>query len=182
LGIDDVNETPQAAILNTDGSFVATVDLWNAMPSKEKLMASVPSGFSDAPAGAKLTIAMGDFEVWHAPTGLAMLKQLDTNKFILITSGGIVSTLTPKLPKGYTVASLVQSDNRWLVRVGGPGITPESVPKYDLYEFRPDDGVLIRKLDLEPAPGTGAACEHNGEFKLIHWTDGKLYLETARPE
>ena len=180
LGVNDVNETPQAAILNTDGSFVTNVDLWNALPSDEKLAASVPNGFSNAPMDMKLTIAVGAFQIWHTPAGLALLKQRDFNKIILVTSGGTVSTVTPKIPKGYTVDSTVQSDNRWLLRVNGPEST-DAIAKYDIYEFRSDDGVLVSKLNTEPAPSSGFACEHDGEFKLLHWIDKKPYLETAKP-
>jgi hypothetical protein len=181
LGVNDVNETPQAAILNTDGSFVANVDLWNALPSNEKLAASVPNGFSSASTGMKLSIAVGAYQIWHTPSGLALLKQRDTNKIILVTSGGSVSTVTPRIPKGYTVDSFVESDNRWLLRVNGPE-NADAIAKFDIYEFRSDDGVLVRKLSTEPAPSSGFACEHDGEFRLLHWIDKKPYLETAKPE
>ena len=181
LGVDDVNLTPQAAILNSDGSYVAQVDLSNALPSDAKLTAGVPNGFSGAPAAMKLTLGVGAYRIEHTPSGLALLKQRDTNKIILVSSGGSVTTVTPKLPKGDTVDSFVESDKRWLLRVNGPE-NSDAVAKFDIYEFRSDDGVLVRKLNTDPAPSAGFACEHDGEFKLLHWIDKKPYLETAKPQ
>lgn len=181
LGFDEGNLAPRAAILDSGGSYVTSVDLGDVLPTNNELKAAVPPGLSrNMPESMKIAQGLKYYRFWHTPSGLALMKQ-DTNKIILITSGGVVTTVTPKIPKGYTANSFIQSDKRWLLRVMGPEDDYE-VSKFDIYEFRSEDGTLVRKLDTEPAPSGGFACEHDGEFKLLHWIDKKAYLEVAKPK
>lgn len=180
LGIDDVNLTPQAAILHSDGSLRAYVDLWNEIPSNDALAATVSKGFGQGSELMKLSIGLGSYRIEHTPTGLALFRYGISNKIILVSSSGAISTVTPQIPKGYTVDSLVESDKRWLLRVDGPD--SDSDAKFQIFEFRSDDGTLVGAMNTAPAPSSGFACERDGEFRLMHWVDKKPYLEIAKPQ
>lgn len=180
LGIDDVNLTPQSAILRPDGTLRAYVDLWSALPSNDALAAGVPKGFGQGSELMKLSIGLGAYRIGHTPTGLALLKQDNTDKIILISSDGTVSTVTVQIPTGYAVDSFVESDKRWLLRVNSPD--SDSDAKFKIFEFRSDDGALMSEINTAPAPSSGFSCERDGEFRLLHWIDKKPYLETAKPQ
>lgn len=180
LGIDNANLTPQAVILHSDGTLRAYVDLWNALPSNDALAATVPKGFDHGAELMKLSIGLGAYRIGHTATGLALFRQDTSNKIILVSSSGAVSTVTVQIPKGYAVDSFVESDKRWLLRVNSPD--SDSDGKFQIFEFRSDDGVLMSEINTAPAPSSGFACERDGEFRLVHWIDKKPYLETAKPQ
>jgi hypothetical protein len=179
-GYDYGNQTPRVAILDSGGAYLTSVNLENALPTNNELQSSLPARYKMMPESERAAGAFNFYQMWPTPSGMALMKQ-GTTKIILITSGGGVRTVTPKLPEGYTVTSFVQSDKRWLLRAKGPD-TEGQAGKFDIYEIRGDDGSLIRKLDTSPAPSVGFACEHDGEFKLFHWVDEKPHLEIAKPQ
>jgi len=178
IGIDDVNLVTQAAILNPDGSLRAFTDLSSVFPSSEGLMASVPPGFSSAPRDLKLTIGANMLRIGHVPGGLALMLINIHGKIPIIGQDGAVHAITPHIPKGYFVDSTLNSTDKLLLRVRTSDTSDE---EHLLMDINPLDGSLTRIVDTGDVPASGFACEHDGEFLMLHWIDKKPHVQIGKP-
>jgi hypothetical protein len=113
-----------------------------------------------------------------------------------VSESGIVRSVVPRLPKGSVIAGFVPSTgSNWNIRLGGINDSTYSHPDSSgtlggasmkmstlMAEFSPNDGSLVRELDLG-AVDVYPACAEPNQYTLFtgHYEDGQLQIVEASP-
>ena len=177
-GFDTANNIPRLILINPDGEMLRPLDLPSAFDKRGELEGLEQSGRPGGLAGSQI-YSQGVFTA----QSLGLVYSLRGSSSVLsITGDGTLREVQVKNPFGYTFDTLLSSNGKWIVRfrrAGLPtkGATDTSPESGNLLYFQvdPQDGSLLRELQLSSQQMTWLACEHDGQLTAFK-TDAKSNL------
>ena len=180
---DRINARPHLVILDSGGDRKRELQIPAVMDENPVFS----GGTSSDPA--QQVNAESSMTYWKF--GLArnkvLLYQVRSNMPILeVGAGGASREVAIDHPKGYTIDSVLPSNDRWLIRfrkdglseTGGSSTDPKT-KNFVLYEVDPADGHLRRQIEMAVGMFYSASCEKDGTITAFSVDQEKVKLLSA---
>jgi hypothetical protein len=188
LGIETTTARPVLALLDSHGNSLRPLESEDAISPADTILHSSKRGeamLESIPGPGRLRAALSRFSFVHYRGSLLLLEPGSKPKVTEISVGGQFRTVQLHLPPGFDADSLLSSDRYWLLRVL-PVDEAEKHPEgskedWGLFQFDPDTGDFLRKINAGDLAASDIVCAHDGEFLAFQWVDGKAHLMAANP-
>jgi hypothetical protein len=177
------------------GTFLAYGYDWNRRSSRlallkedGTLLKELPIPVDDAP-DPMLGAGRSSRAAQLIPHGRSILVlQNEKSPLLEVSESGAIRVIRPKLTKGLQIETVIPSDQDLYVILSPEGwgpsvaqrISEQSMP---MYEISAEDGILLRRFELDDRTALGVACVHDRKFLSIDYRDGKVVplVGTAEP-
>ena len=172
FGSDRNDHSAKLVMLKADGTWLRSLEI-----PKGATPASMVSG-KDAPrhsvmAASELVPEGRSIVVVQNRTGFPLLE---------VNEGGAIREIHPKLARDEQIESLISADHN-LYLVASEETVSNSRQEH-IYEVSPDDGTVLRRIELsDNRRVSDAACVYEGKFLSIDYGDGQVVplVGTAEP-
>lgn len=168
LGVDEVNKIPVLALLDTDGTFIRSIDLDNRPFDNS---ASLQAIYRDAAGGTASTTQIAATSAAFVPFGVKVLFYVPGSKLPvhILGEGGEEDSVQLHLPPQYLLETMLPSDKNdtWVVRAQSIEAFSQlqksgmiSSPEQRLFEVDPQSGNVRKELHVigaEPGEVAGAS-------------------------
>ncbi|HEU4414218.1 MAG TPA: hypothetical protein VFT65_05495 [Candidatus Angelobacter sp.] len=106
---------------------------------------------------------------------LLLLRKVAGAPIFSISAGGDVRTVTPKVPKGYSLADLKTTPNEWIISYTHR-ISDTAGVAFETYALNPASGEIIQGYSFPRLLGLGMACADGLEFSFLTREEEKLKI------
>lgn len=146
--------------------------------------------FSSAPEMKEGVLSM--MQIVPYGQNLLLVPSLSRQSVLEVNERGIVRVHQLQIPKGFSMDTLLStSGHRWKITTTANDVQAIKVNDSDrsnysysigpLFEFDPDSGAVLRRIDKSKGKDGFIACEHNGEYTVFTTdaNDGSLEILKA---
>jgi hypothetical protein len=162
-GYDPKDESPKLVMLKEDGTLLRPLQIKKG---------DAPESVVGKADGAHPRV-VGTAQFVPGDRSIIVLQSEHTFPLLVVSEGGTIKPIHPKLPVGSSIKALIPSDRNLYAIVRQSGTDP--VSKETIYELRREDGNVLRRFEL----GDGRrpyqiACIHDQKFLSLDHGDGKV--------
>ena len=169
LGFDNRNEKPALAVLDRSGNIVQFLDDQGSLPGGDELLKRSGVKIDDAaPQFAKQIFMAQEVTSWkfgYAGNRLLLLQPGTQAVVWSISPGGEIRKVKLRMPPGTTASTVVSSDHSWLIR----SFVATDPDAGLLFEFDPETGEALRRIDTKLVPPTSVFYEAGGIYYALWW-------------
>lgn len=164
FGFDRKDHSPKLAMLRDDGTLIKFLEISKGDTPESMLSAQ----------GAPHPGVIAPSELVPEGRSLLVVQNNSTFPLLEVTEGGAIREIHPQLPKGEVLDSVIPADRNLYVIARPETDLKESAEV--IYELSPEDGTVLRQLQLsdERRASESVACVHEGKFLSIDYSDGKV--------
>lgn len=171
LGIEPTNRNPELELVDTDGTFIRTLDIEGVQYDHAQ---SISETFGKKREDLQAVLSWGRFVPYR--DRILLVQGGSLLPVFEIGESGILRSLKLQVPSGMQIESAVASDGRWIIRMKGAEqlhrLSNQEVvygtPPL-LYEIDPNNGNIVRQLLLPPdISANEITCAVRDRFIALH--------------
>ncbi len=172
---DPTTSTLRVLYLKSSGEVVRQIDV---PASRKPLDWGDASSSPDAQEGAKMFLGSVFFTA--VDQKIVLWRANSADPVVEVAQGGGAREVPLQIPKGYRLADLVASNDRWVAHFRTENTPPNARMSEDAdtyFDVRPQDGSLAAKLVQKGEVPLSIACESSGTYVSFKMDDtGKMLL------
>jgi hypothetical protein len=173
FGLDRNDHSAKLVMLKPDGTWLRSLEIPKGdtpapmVSGKDGPRRSVTAASELIPEGRSIVVVQNR-------TGFPLLE---------VSEGGAIREIHPKLAKNEQIESLIPADQNLYVVASEE--TVSNGRQEHIYEVSPEDGTVLRRIELGDGRGVSdaVACVHEGKFLSIDFRNGQVVplVGTAEP-
>ena len=167
------DHSPKLVMLKQDGTLLKSLEI-----TRGDMPESVLSG-KDAPRHS----VVAPVDLVREGRSIIVVQNKTSFPLLEVGEGGSIRAIRPKLAKGDQIVSAVPADHNFYVVASEE--TVSNGRQEHIYEVSPEDGTVLRRIELGDGRrvSDAVACVHEGKFLSIDFSNGQVVplIGTAEP-